>query len=81
MTQQINISDETYRDVQAFLANRGESVDVDEFVNRTLQRTLFFELVEKIQDRNKNVDPEVLQQEINEAVKAVRAERRQEFES
>jgi len=81
MAQQINISDETYRDVEAFLASRGDTVDIDAFVNRTLQRTLFFDLVREIQERNKDVDPAVLQQEIDEAVASVRDERRKEMEA
>lgn len=78
MSQQINISDETYRDVQAMLASGGDTVDVDAFVNRTLQKRLFFETVRKIQDRNKDVDPDVLQQEIDEAIADVREARRKE---
>ena len=78
MSQQVNISDETYRDVQAMLASGGETVDVDAFVDRTLQKRLFFETVRKIQDRNKDVDADVLQQEIDEAIAAVREARRKE---
>lgn len=78
MSQQINISDETYRDVQAMLAGSDEPVDVDAFVDRTLQKRLFFETVRKVQDRNKDVDPDVLQQEIDEAIAEVRAARRKD---
>ena len=78
MSQQINISDETYRDVQAMLASSGETVDVDAFVDRTLQKRLFFETVRRIQDRNEDVDPDVLQQEIDEAIADVRDARRKD---
>lgn len=76
MTQQINISDETYRDVQAMLAGSGEALDVDAFVDRTLQKRLFFETVRMVQDRNQDVDPDELQKEIDEAISQVRAARR-----
>jgi len=78
MTQQINISDDNYREVQAILASRGESVNVDEYVNRTLSRNLFFETVRNIKDRTKDVDPDELDQIIEEAVEAARAERRKQ---
>lgn len=81
MTQQINISDDTYRDVQAMLVSRGEKVNVDEFVNRTLNRSLFFETVQDIKARTKDVDPDELEQIIEEAVEATRAERRNQTPS
>ena len=78
MTQQINISDDNYREVQALLASRGESVGVDEYVNRTLSRDLFFETVRDIKARTKDVDSDELEQIIEEAVEAARAERRKQ---
>jgi len=81
MTQQINISDDTYRNVQAMLVSRGEKVNVDEFVNRTLNRSLFFETVQDIKARTKDVDPDELEQIIEEAVEAARAERRNQTPS
>lgn len=81
MSQPVNISDETYRDVQALLDSYGETVDIDTFVNRTLQKRLFFETVRKVQQRNKDVDPDVLQQEIDESIAEVRAARRQKTET
>jgi len=78
MPQQINISDDTYRDVQAMLVSRGGKVNVDEFVNRTLNRSLFFETVQDIKARTKHVDPEELDQIVEEAVEAARAERREQ---
>lgn len=81
MTQQINISDETYRVVEATLAARGEVANVDEYVDRAVNRHLFFETVREVREKNKDVAPEVLQKEIDEAVDAVRAERRKELEA
>lgn len=81
MSKQIEISDETYRGIETMLANRGEAMAVDQYVDRTVNRYLFFETVREVKKRNKDIAPEVLQQEIDEAVAAVRAERRQEFGS
>jgi hypothetical protein len=75
MTQKINISDDNYREVKSLLVSRGEKVDVDEFVNRALCRELFFETVRSVKARTKDVDSDDLEQIIDEAVKAARAER------
>lgn len=73
---QIELSDQTIRDVQALLAKRGEGVDVSAFVDRTLQRAVFFETVREVKQQNAGVDPAELDQLIDEAVEAVRAERK-----
>ena len=73
---QIELSDQTIRDVQALLAKRGEGVDVSGFVDRTLQRALFFETVREVKQQNAGVDPAKLDQLIDEAVEAVHAERK-----
>ena len=78
MSKQIDIPDETYRDVEVLLASRGEAVDVSAFVKRTLNRTLFFETVREIKAQTKNVDPDELERIIDEAVEAARAERRKQ---
>ena len=78
MTQQINISDDNYREVKSILASRGENVDVDEFVNRTLSRELFFETVRNVKARTVDVDPDDLEQIIEEAVEVARTERRKQ---
>lgn len=72
---QIELSDQTIRDVQSLLAKRGEGVDVSAFVDRTLQRALFFETVREVKQQNIDTDPDELDRLIDEAVKAVRAER------
>lgn len=81
MSKQIEISDETYLGIETMLANRGEAMAVDQYVDRTVNRYLFFETVREVKERNKDIAPEVLQQEIDEAVAAVRAERRQQLEA
>ena len=72
---QIQLPDETIRDVQAMLAKRGENGDVSEYIDRTLQRALFFETVREIKRQNAGVDPDELDRLIDDAVEAVRAER------
>jgi hypothetical protein len=81
MSKQIEISDETYQGIKTMLASRGDAMPVDQYVDRTVNRYLFFETVREIKERNKDVPPEVLQREIDEAVAAVRADRRQGLES
>lgn len=69
---QIELPDQTIRDVQAMLAKRGERTDVSQYVDRTLQRALFFDTVREIKNQNVGVDPEELERLIDEAVEAVR---------
>jgi Arc/MetJ-type ribon-helix-helix transcriptional regulator len=71
----IELPDQTVRDVEAMLAQRGERSDVSAFVDRTLQRALFFEAVREVKKQNAGVDASVLDQLIDEAVKAARSER------
>jgi Arc/MetJ-type ribon-helix-helix transcriptional regulator len=73
---QIELPDQTVRDVQALLAERGESVDVSAFVNQTLRRALFFDTVREVKRQNASVDPAELDRLIDDAVKAVRVEGR-----
>jgi hypothetical protein len=68
----IELSDQTIRDLQSLLAKRGES-DVTAFVNRTLQRAVFFDTVREVKRQNASVDPEELDRLIDEAVEAARA--------
>ena len=72
---QIQLPDETVRDVQALLAKRGKSGDVSEFIDRTVQRALFFETVREIKRQNAGSDPDELDVLIDEAIRAVRAGR------
>jgi hypothetical protein len=75
-TMQIEIPDETVRDVQDMLAKRGEDGDVSQYIDRTLQRALFFETVREVKRQNAGIDPDELDRRIDEAVEAVRTERK-----
>ena len=69
----IELPDQTVRDLKALLAKRGEKGDVSEFIDRTIQRTLFFETVREVKRQNTGVDPQELDRLIDEAVMVVRA--------
>jgi len=69
---QINLPDQTVRNIQAMLAQRGDSLDVSAYVDRTLQRALFFDTVREIKKTNAGADPVELERLIDEAVSAVR---------
>jgi hypothetical protein len=75
-SMQIELSDQTIRDVQALLAKRGEGVDVSAFVNQTLQRAVFFETVREVKRQNEGVDSLELDRLIDEAVADARSELR-----
>jgi hypothetical protein len=72
---QIELSDQTARDVRALLAQRGEGIDVSAFVNQTLQRAVFFETAREIKRQNADADSAELDRLIEEAVQNVRAQR------
>lgn len=73
MPQKIEIPDSTFRALEELLAEQGGG-DISEFVNRTLQKRLFFDTVSKVQKANSDASPEEMQQAIDEAVDAIRAE-------
>ena len=52
---QIELPDQTIRDVQAMLAKRDERTDISQYVDRTLQRALFFDTVREIKSQNAGV--------------------------
>ncbi len=69
---QIELPDQTIQDVRALLAKRGENGDISQYIDRTVQRALFFETVREVKRQNAGVDPEELDRLIDEAVEAVR---------
>ena len=69
---QIELPDQTIRDVQTMLAKRGKAADIAQYVDQTLQRALFFDTVREIKTQNVGVDPDELERLIDEAVAAVR---------
>lgn len=72
---QVELPDKTVRDVEAMLAKRGHKGNVSEFIDRTLQRALFFETVRDVKRQHADADPQELDRLIDEAVAAARAGR------
>jgi hypothetical protein len=64
---QIDLPDKTVRDVEAMLAKRGQNGSVSEFIDRTLQRALFFETVRDVKCQNASADPQELDRLIDVA--------------
>ena len=69
---QIELPEQTVRDVEAMLAKRGETIGISKFVDRTLQRALFFDTVREIKAQNAGVDPDEMERLIDDAVAAAR---------
>lgn len=68
------IPEETDRSVRSYLARTGgENGDLSEYVDRAVRQAVFWDTVENIQGRNKDLSPEEAQTLADEAVKAVRA--------
>jgi hypothetical protein len=72
---QVELPDKTIRDVEAMLAKRGQNGNVSEFIDRTLQRALFFEAVRDVKRQNASANPQELDRLIDEAVAAARSGR------
>lgn len=56
-------------------------VPVEEFHSWMRRREEFFQMIDEVHARNKDVDPELIEKEIAEAVAAVRRSRRQKTTS
>jgi Arc/MetJ-type ribon-helix-helix transcriptional regulator len=70
----IELPDQTVRDVETMLAKRGENGNVSDFIDRTVQRALFFDTVGEVKRQNAGADPDEVDRLIDEAVEAARAE-------
>lgn len=69
---QINLPDNTIRDIEAFLANSGENLDIATFIDQSVRQSMLSGIVGKIHKRNESANPEDLDALIDEVVKAVR---------
>jgi Arc/MetJ-type ribon-helix-helix transcriptional regulator len=70
---QVELPDKTIRDVEAMLAKRGKNGNVSEFIDRTLQRALFFETVREVKHQNAGADAQEIDRLIDEAIATARA--------
>ena len=70
------IADETDRHVRSYLARTGgKKGDLSRFVDRAVRQAIFWETVESIWERNRNLSSEDVQRLADEAVAQARAHR------
>ena len=70
------IADETDRHVRSYLARTGgKKGDLSRFVDRAVRQAIFWETVESIWERNRNLSGEDIQRLADEAVALARAHR------
>jgi len=72
----------TYQAVRKMMIADGiepaDNRQISQYVQSLVARESFFRVADQIQERNKDVDPEILQQEVDQAVEDVREERRKQ---
>ena len=67
------VSDETDTRLRAFLGNRGaKKGDLSRYVEQAVNRSIFEDTVEEIQERNRRYDPDAVMSDIEEAIREVR---------
>ena len=70
------IADETDRHVRSYLARTGgKKGDLSRFVDRAVRQAIFWETIESIWERNRNLSGEDVQRLADEAVDQARAHR------
>ena len=70
------IADETDRHVRSYLARTGgKKGDLSRFVDRAVRQAIFWETIESIWERNRNLSGEDVQRLADEAVAQARAHR------
>jgi hypothetical protein len=67
------VSDETDRRLWTFLGSRGaKKGDLSRYVEQAVNRSLFEDTVEAVQERNLHYDPDTVMWHVEEAVREVR---------
>ena len=67
------ISDETDTRLQAFLGSRdAKKGDLSRYVEQAVNRSIFEDAVEAVQERNLRYDPDAMMSDIDEAIREVR---------
>ena len=67
------VSDETDMRLRAFLGSRGaKKGDLSRYVEQAVNRSLFEDTVEAVQERNLRYDPDTVVSDVEEAVREVR---------
>ncbi len=73
----VTVSKETDQSLRSFLRARGlKRGDLSRFVERAVATTVFHETLADIHYGNRDVDPAVLEAEIEEVIREVRAKKR-----
>lgn len=71
------VSEETDARLRAFLGSRGAKKGaLSRYVEQAVNRSLFEDTVETVQERNLRDDPETVMRDVEEAVREVRSARR-----
>ena len=72
----ITVDEETDRANRTHLARRnGKKGDLSQFVTSAARRAAFWETVDQVRDKNRDIDPAVIEAEVDAAVAEVRAAR------
>ena len=72
----VTIPDKTDRLVRSHLARRGlKKGDLSNFVDKALRRAVFWETVDAVKERNRDVDPAEIEDAVERAVNEARADR------
>ncbi len=67
------ISDETETRLRAFLGKRGaKKGDLSRYVEKAVNRSIFEDTVEEVQERNLRYDPDIMMNDIEDAIRDVR---------
>jgi len=76
------ITPTTYQAVQRMMEEDGtplrDNQQVSQYVQKLIARESFFRVADKIQERNQNLDAELIQQEVSAAVEEAKEQRRKQ---
>lgn len=72
----ITVDEETDRTIRTHLARSGgKKGDLSKFVTRAARQAAFWETVDEVREKNSDVDPSLIESEVDETLAEVRAAR------
>jgi hypothetical protein len=72
----VTVSSKTARNLRSILGKNAESPgEVSRYLERSVARDVLSQTIRKIQERNRHLDPDEVESEVNKAVREVRRER------
>lgn len=75
----ITVDEETDRAIRTHLARTGvHEGDLSRFVTRAARQAAFWETVDEVRDKNRRVDPSVIEAEVDDALDEARSARRED---